>query len=231
VLRVSLLRGFALRASGESLEVPLMLQRLVAFLALQERPVHRVFVAGTLWIGADDERAAASLRTTLWRLSRAAPGLVRSDGTTLALSLSVGVDLWDASERARLLIEHPDEHCQEDLELLGRSGELLPDWYDDWLLIERERFRQLRLHALETLSRALTAGGRYAHAADAGLAAVACEPLRESAHRAVINAYLAEGNAVEALRHYQIFRTLLADSVGLEPSGRMEMLMSSVRGR
>jgi DNA-binding SARP family transcriptional activator len=230
-LQLDLLRGFSLRSGGEVLELPLMSQRLVAFLALQERPVQRVFVAGTLWIGADDDRAGASLRTALWRLTRAVPGLVHGDGATLSLSLGVAVDLWDASERARLLIEHPDEHCQEDLELLGRTGDLLPDWYDDWLLIERERFRQLRLHALESLSRALAAGGRYAHAADAGLAAVACEPLRETAHRAVINAYLAEGNAVEALRHYEIFRTLLADSVGLEPSGRMEILMSSVRAR
>ena len=47
----------------------------------------------------------------------------------------------------------------------------------------------------------------------------------------MINAYLAEGNAVEALRHYEIFRTLLADRVGLRPSGRMEILMSSVRAR
>ncbi len=230
-LRLGLLRGFSLRSGGEPLELPLMSQRLVAFLALQERSVHRVFVAGTLWIGADDERAGASLRTALWRLSRAVPGLVHSDATSVALSRSVAVDLRAASERARALIEHPDEHCQEDLDLLSRTGDLLPDWYDDWLLIERERFRQLRLHALESLSRALTAGGRYAHAADAGLAAVACEPLRETAHRAVINAYLAEGNAVEALRHYEIFRTLLADRVGLRPSGRMEILMSSVRAR
>ena len=40
-------------------------------------------------------------------------------------------------------------------------GELLPDWYDDWVLLERERFRQLRLHALDALCDDLTRAGRH----------------------------------------------------------------------
>ena len=62
-----------------------------------------------------------------------------------------------------------------------------------------------------------------------GLAAVAGEPLRESAHRALITAYLAEGNRSEALRQYRFFRHLLADELGLEPSPLMESLVDPVR--
>src|SRR4029079_7200585 len=60
--------------------------------------------------------------------------------------------------------------------------DLLPDWYDEWVVLERERFRQLRLHALEALCERLVAAGRRGEAVQAGLAAVAGEPLRESAH-------------------------------------------------
>ena len=102
------------------------------------------------------------------------------------------------------------------------AGEILPDWYEDWVLIEREHFRQLRLHALEALCVELTAAGRFAEAAEAGLAAVEGEPLRESAHRALIGTYLAEGNPGEAIRQYQFFGRCLQDQLGLEPSELME---------
>ncbi len=97
-------------------------------------------------------------------------------------------------------------------------------WYEDWLVFERERFRQLQLHALEALSRLLAASGRFAEAVESGLAAVAAEPLRESAHRCLINAYLAEGNAGEAIRQFVRYRDLLRAELDLAPSEQMELL-------
>lgn len=64
-----------------------------------------------------------------------------------------------------------------------------------------------------------------AEAIEVGLAAVHNEPLRESAHRAVISVHLAEGNRSEALRHYAYYRQLVNDELGIEPSTRMEMLV------
>ena len=74
------------------------------------------------------------------------------------------------------------------------EGDLLPDWYDDWLEIERERLRQLRVHALEHLGEHALRRGRFGAAIDRALAAIAADPLRESAHRLLIRAYIAEGN-------------------------------------
>lgn len=229
-LRLQLLQGFALCQHADPLEVPPAAQRVIAFLALQGRCVHRLVVSGTLWIDSTDDHAGASLRTALWRLGQVAGGVLSADGATLALAQEVPVDLRHATARANLLIEHPEEHCQHDLDLLGVAGDLLPDWYDDWVLIERERFRQLRLHALESLCRGLTAAGAYAQAVHAGLVAVAVEPLRESSHRALISAYLAEGNTSEAVRHHRLFARKLEEALGLAPSPRMEMLMARVKG-
>ena len=50
------------------------------------------------------------------------------------------------------------------------SGEVLPGWYDDWVLVEAEDWRQLRLHALETLADRLAAAGCWGQAADAARA-------------------------------------------------------------
>jgi DNA-binding SARP family transcriptional activator len=111
-----------------------------------------------------------------------------------------------------------------DADGIMRAGELLPDWYDDWVVIERERFRQARLHALEALCYGLARRGRYDKAIELGLTAVADEPLRESAHRAVMRAHLAEGNRVEALRQYQLCRRFLRERLGFEPSAETQRL-------
>jgi hypothetical protein len=75
------------------------------------------------------------------------------------------------------------------------SADLLPDWYDDWVLLEAEDWRRLRLHALEALAGRLIALGRWGEAANAAGAAVRAEPLRESARAALIQAHLAVGTS------------------------------------
>jgi DNA-binding SARP family transcriptional activator len=70
VARLGLLQGFELVLDGRPVHLPLSGQRVLAFLALQNRPVQRVYVAGSLWLDASEHKANASLRTTLWRRRR-----------------------------------------------------------------------------------------------------------------------------------------------------------------
>jgi DNA-binding SARP family transcriptional activator len=63
------------------------------------------------------------------------------------------------------------------------DADLLPDWVDDWLVHDRERLHQLRLHVLEALADRLAGDGRYGLALDVALAALRSDTLRESAHR------------------------------------------------
>ena len=110
----------------------------------------------------------------------------------------------------------------------GFSAELLPGWHEEWVAGARERHRQLSLHALELLCEHLTRTGRYAAAVLAGLAAVDREPLRESAHRALIKVHLAEGNAVEAIRRYRKYEAIAARDLGVVPSAMMRSLLSQI---
>jgi DNA-binding SARP family transcriptional activator len=70
--------------------------------------------------------------------------------------------------------------------------------------------------------------GQRPEAAEAALAAVAQEPLRESAHRLVMEAHLADGNPGEAVRHYRLFARLLGRQLGLQPSPRMRALLAGL---
>jgi DNA-binding SARP family transcriptional activator len=62
----------------------------------------------------------------------------------------------------------------------------------------------------------------------AGLAAVAGEPLRESAHRSLIQVHLAAGNPGEAVRQYRVYRRLLADELALEPSAAIRGMVEQL---
>ncbi len=226
---LSVLRAFELRCDGRRVTLPMSAQRLVAFLALHGRPLQRSFVAGTLWLDSTEGRASASLRSALWRLRQPRVRLVEDGSDRLSLAASVRVDLWETTRVAEEVLHNgslPDSFASFRDAL---SADLLPDWYEDWVFVERERFRQLRMHALETMCRRLTDEGRWAEAVDAGLASVAGEPLRESGQRALIAAHLAEGNRHEALRQYDAYRILLRRELAVDPSPQMEELIASAR--
>ena len=228
-IRLRLLKGFALLHDGRAAQLPSTAQRVVAFLALHRRPLHRVYVASNLWIAMSEERANASLRTALWRLRRLGDAGIEATATKLGLAEYVEVDYVEQLARAERILRQGNGDI-DDLDALCRAGDLLPDWYDDWVLTERERFRQLRLLALERLCAQFTAAGRTAEAMQGGLAAVVGEPLRETAHRVLIDAHLASGNTADALRQYRLFRRLLASQLGLEPSPELRQLMAAVPG-
>jgi DNA-binding SARP family transcriptional activator len=227
-LGLRLLGGFELLLDQRPLELPLSTQRVVAFLALHPRPLRRIYVAANLWPDSSEERAHASLRTALWRLGHRGLCVVTATTTQVAFAPSIDVDLRDAAARAKRLVRRTGRPDADDLARLCDVGEVLPDWYDEWVLVERERFHQLRLHALESLCEQCARDGRFGEATEAGLAAVASEPLRESAHRAVIASYLAEDNASDAVRQYSLYRVLVKEQLGMEPSARIQELVRNL---
>jgi DNA-binding SARP family transcriptional activator len=224
---LGLLAGFELVCGGHPVELPMTAQRLLAFLALHDKPLQRSYVAGRLWAQAAPDRAHANLRSALWRVQRGGLALVDATATQLVLDRRVTVDVREADRLARAVLERR-------LNLLPRSwailtSDLLPDWYEDWLEPERERFHQLRLHALEELATRLTNAGHFAQAVELGLNATGSDPTRESAHRVVINALIAEGNIAEAVRHYDRFRRLILLEVGMPPSMELDRLVRSAQ--
>jgi DNA-binding SARP family transcriptional activator len=227
VSRIQLLNVFALICEGEAVALPMPAQRLLAFLALQERPVLRVHAAGMLWLDYPEDRAFGSLRSALWRVRRAGRGLIEATRDQLRLASHVTVDVREVMACAQRIFDASTQLETSDQDRISRAGELLPDWYDDWVVIERERLRFIRVHALETLCDRLAAAAMFAPATEAGLAAVSAEPLRESAHRALIKVHLAQGNTAEAVHQYRRFRRLLRDELNLEPSDQIKQLVRS----
>ena len=232
-VEISLLGSFELRVSGAvTSAVSVGSQRLLAFLALHDRAVARVAMAGRMWPEVSDERAGLSLRSALSRLDAATRDAILSTRLGLSLAETVVVDLREAQALARRLLRSHVAPLDSDLSPAAvalLSLELLPDWYDDWVIAEAEDWRQLRMSALEAQAGLLVDAGRLAEAAGAARAAIKVEPLRESAHASLIKVHLAEGNQSEALRVFDRYRSMLEGALGIQPTSRISGLIAPIR--
>lgn len=207
-LELSLLGDFRLRHDDATLVLSPRAEHLLAFLALRNDPT-RTAVSAHLWPDLDEVQGRGCLRSTLWRLPRPdGLPLVATSGDKLCLTAFVQVDIT----RLRQRLDQWASGEAPPVPVGALSWDLLPTWYDDWLVIDRERQRQVRLHALERMSAWYVNMDRFDFAIEAALEAIAADPLRESAHRCLIRAHLAEGNISEAHRQVDAYRALLADA-------------------
>jgi len=200
-MRLRLLDGFRLSDHGREWDVGRAQQRLLAYLALCG-PTARDKIAADLWPDTSVDKAMARLRTALWRLNQLGLPLVTADDEALALDRAVHVDLA-VTDRAR---------------------ELLPGWYEDWVLAERDRIHRLFLEKLEQLAENRLRERRYGEAVEFALAAMRAAPLRETPHLLLVRVHIEEGNHCEALAAYLAYRSLL----GAEPSPRMRQRVDSI---
>jgi DNA-binding SARP family transcriptional activator len=231
---VAVLGGFCLSWGQRALGVPAASQRLLALLALHGRTLKRAAVAGMLWPDASEAHAYSNLRSAIARLTSTARKVLVASRLDLGLAEGVSVDLRCAQELARRLLDPAvtPERSELGMTAVGTlSCDLLPDWYDDWVLIQAEEWRQLRLHALEALAGHLTVVGRWGEAVVAAGAAVRAEPLRESARAILIQVHLAHGNQAEAVREFTRYRELLASELGLAPTRQLHHLVGSLQTR
>jgi DNA-binding SARP family transcriptional activator len=227
---VRLLGGLSLSCGPRRVDVPPGSRRLLAYLALHPAGADRKQAAGVLWPTVGDARAAGNLRSALWRLQQVGCPVVRAEQARLSLEDGVVVDVTDVEAWAGRVLAGsatPDDLTIDPGPIA--EAELLPGWYDDWVLAVRDRLRLRLLHAVEALSRLLCEAGRPHEAVEAGQVAVLAEPLRESGQRALIEAHQAAGDWISARRQYDAFRVLLHREIGVEPSDELTAVVSPRR--
>lgn len=223
--RLTLLGGFDLVVDDVSVPLTGSAQRLVALLALRRPSVTRTYAAGMLWPDRPDERAAANLRSALWRLPTEGRAVVESTDDRLALSPGVACDFDELLALARRAIVGDWPRVGDPVDPAVFCRTLLPGWYLDWVVADGERLRERCAQGLEALCRSLSAVRRHAEAVEAGMAVVAFDQLRESAQRALVEAHLAQGNRAAAASQYRRFETHMASELRLAPSPDLRRLL------
>ncbi|MET4638538.1 BTAD domain-containing putative transcriptional regulator [Mycetocola sp. 2940] len=217
--------------NGRRFLVPEGSERLLVFVALRNgQAVSRRKVAGTLWPSVTEDRAAGNLRTALWRLRSSGIHILDAERHTLSVRVGTSIDVFTIDAWAGRLVDGSADHDDISIRHFHPAAiELLPGWYDDWIIFERERIRQKLLHALEILSERLAQEGRFGEAIEAAMTATEIDPLRESAQRTLILIHLSEGNFAQARHTYTAYSRLLESELGIAPAPELARLVHSVR--
>jgi DNA-binding SARP family transcriptional activator len=155
--------------------------------------------------------------------------LINSVGPRLHLAPSVTVDLHASWGKARQIVAGLDDLPDDFEAYVGDLTQpLLPDWSEEWLILERERWDQMRQHALEILAQQFGAAGRYLPAMQTALSAIAVDPMRETAHRIIVEIHLKEGDIASALKRYRNYQVLLEQEFDVAPSRHMTQLVQKL---
>lgn len=230
---------------------------LLAFLAVETGRAHnRGALSALLWGESSEQAARASLRSSLSNLRQC---LIRRltanddppilDITRHSVRFDVDSDVCriDVAEFEALMDAchtHSHQtlaHCPACIARLERAVELyqgdflsgmtLADSpaFDEWRVIQQERYHQQMLIALEALAAHYVATGNLAQAQRVIRRQLALEPWREEAHRQLMHVLALDGQRSAALAQYEICRRLLADELGVEPTSGTQALYEEIR--
>jgi DNA-binding SARP family transcriptional activator len=239
-LRVMLLGGFEARlASGATLNLPTKkAQALLAYLAVRPDQSHpRDKLAALLWGEKSDEQARGGLRRALVALRRALadalPPPLRIEGQTLALN-SVGVEV-DVVTFERRVAEGTPEALAQAAELY--RGDLLLGFtvneplFEEWLVAERGRLREMALAALARLLAQQSKAAGTERAIQTAVRLLGLDPLQEGVHRTLMRLYGRQGRRGAALKQYQVCVGVLQRDLGAEPEAETRQLYQDLLRR
>ncbi len=214
---------------------------LLAYLAFRADRAHpRDELVDLLWPEDDPEDARASFRTALNSLrNQLEPPPVASQSVIFADRFAVRLQadtvttdvsaFMTAITRARSASD-PNARAQHlSFAIQSYGGELLPGFYEDWVLTEREYLVQLYLDAMRQLTEHAESDGNLSQALECAQLLVCREPTSDVAHLAVMRLYRKAGRPKDALQQYQELERISREYFDAEPSDESRLLAESIR--
>lgn len=242
VWRVELLGGLR-AARGDRVVTRFDTRKAAALLALLALNPHRLHsreaLAEQLWPDEDPDatrnrfkQVLSLLRKELEPPGTEAGSVLATDRTHVRLqpgALVSDVEEFEGALDAARSAGDPVSSLQAAARLY--KGELLPGYYEEWILSERQRLAERHLGALENLAQALAERGDFAQALDHARRAVSADPLREASHALVMRVYAASGRVSEAVREYAELERTLREHLDSAPSASVRALLEQIRAQ
>ena len=218
-------------------------QELLSYLLIhRDRPHSREALASLLWGNTSTEKSKKYLRQALWHLHAA---LNKEEASEVLLvdhdwlSLNPQTDLWtDVSDFERAYSDAegiPGKHLDSKQALALKyaaalyNDDLLPGWYQDWILFERERLQNMYLLILDKLIGYLQYHQQYEVAQGYGATILKYDPARERTHRQLMYLYQLGGDRTAALRQYDRCVSALKQELGVKPERRTVELYERIK--
>jgi DNA-binding SARP family transcriptional activator/tetratricopeptide (TPR) repeat protein len=236
-VRLILLGGFrACLGQGQPVALPTRKAKaLLAYLASPPGRAHpRDQLASLLWSDSRDTEARTSLRHALYVIRRT---LTSADRAVIQLadeSVALDPDLVDVDVVTfeRGVREGTPEALESAVQLY--RGELLEGLamsappFEDWLIVERERLRELALEANARVLAHQQAIGMLSSAIQSAVRLLALDPLQEPVHRALMKLYAAARRRGAALRQYRVCADALERQLGIAPEPETRELYQEI---
>ena len=212
---------------------------LFAHLVLEPGSQSREKLAGLFWGDMPASRARANLRMAVYNLGQLFPGYLQT--SRLSVAFNREAEYWldvEQFEKALKLDSSQAPASSEELEqdLALYRGDLLEGVYldgspelDEWLLMERERLKQLALSGFQFYASQLMEAGEYSNAIRAWQKLLRLEPWQESAYQGLMLALARSGDYTAALRQYENCRRLLEEELSVEPMPATHQLYERIR--
>jgi DNA-binding SARP family transcriptional activator/tetratricopeptide (TPR) repeat protein len=234
MLEVRLLGKFDVRFDDALVKIPSRSeQSLFAFLILHAGTAfRREHLAGLFWLDSEETLAKGYLRQALWRLRKAfssaspnVPNFFQTD------KISITFDSQQASWLDVAVLKKEHKEGIDDLITATQvyTGELLPGFYDEWVLRERERLHALFERKMQRLLELLISAGQWEELIRQAERWIALGDTPESAYRAMILAHAVQGDVSMALAVYKRCLQALERELGVLPSPETTRLAEQVR--
>jgi ATP/maltotriose-dependent transcriptional regulator MalT len=193
-------------------------------------------IGNIFWPDHPPHKLDGIFRSTLYRLRRSVfrESVVFEEGL---YSFNWESDYWFDVEAFEGLMDQAERtpRTEQVGEFLTSALDLykddyLQDVYADWCTLERERLRDRRLDALESLARLCAGQGKLQRAIEVNEQLVALDPYREPAHQELMRCHFRLGDRVAAIRQYQTCVQILREDLGLSPTAETEELYLQIIG-
>ncbi|MFZ1399291.1 MAG: AAA family ATPase [Candidatus Promineifilaceae bacterium] len=228
-LRIILLRRFQLLYDDTAvpLESPLH-QTILAYLVLHPgEACDRHRLAFRFWPDSTEKQALTNLRKAIHYLRLELPDadrflLIERHTITWQANTACSLDVADF-ESALAQAHQANQPNEKQAALLYQvislyAGDLLPDHYDDWVLVKREALRQQYLDCLNEYLQVLEEQRNYDGAIKAANQLLQADPLHEAAYRRLMRLQALGGNRAGALRTYHTCAATLQRELDVVPS-------------
>ena len=207
------------------------IESLLAFLTLHPESHAREKLAALIWGDSTDEQARNSLRNALSTLRRQTDDdllLVDRETAQITPRFPLWIDAVEFKRQAEALLATPTSTLDE-IDLKLYRGDLLADFYDDWISSEREQYRLLHQDVLLRLTQIARAQSEYARAIEYAQMILQRDAANERAHQHLMFAQLARGNRAAALKQYDECVRALETELAVEPMPETKALYEWIR--
>jgi predicted ATPase/DNA-binding SARP family transcriptional activator/Tfp pilus assembly protein PilF len=230
MLEVRLLGLFEVKYKKKQISIPSRpAQSLFAYLILSAGTSHRrEKLAGLFWPDSLDETARGNLRHALWQMRKSLPSsaeyLLADD---ISITFDASAEYWlDAAELERL---SNNASSNELIAILSEyRGELLPGFYDEWVVLEREHLNSVFEKRMARLMSMLQNEHRWPDILDWGERWIKLGQKPEPAYRALMTAHAAKGDMSKVAATYERCVKSLR-KLGIEPSEQTHELFERLK--